>query len=76
MNKTDSYNKLARLNKGISSNKTKHLEVQMKINSLITKDYSFFWGRLYFASNGGSQNTFFYQSTLDSLELKNTKVLY
>ena len=42
MNKTDSYNKLARLSKGISSNKTKHLEVQMKINSLITKDYSFF----------------------------------
>ena len=57
----------------ITSNKTKHLEVQNKLNSLITKDYSFFLGRIYFTSNDGSQNTFVYQSTRDALELKKNK---
>ena len=30
----------------------------------------FFLGRMYFTSNDGSQNTFFYQIALDILELK------
>ena len=30
----------------------------------------FFLSRLYFTSNGGSQNTFVYQPTLGALELK------
>ena len=33
----------------------------------------FFLGRMYFTSNDGSQNTFVYQPTLDTLELKKDK---
>ena len=73
VNKTDFDNKLTSFNKQITSNKTKHLEVQKKLNSLITRDYNFFLGRTYFASNDGSQNTFVYQPTLDTLELKKDK---
>ena len=36
--KTDFDNKLTGYNKQITSNQTKHLEVQKKLNSLITKD--------------------------------------
>ena len=36
MSKTDFNNKLTRFDKRITSNKTKHLEVQKKLNSLIT----------------------------------------
>ena len=39
-NKTDFVNKLTSFNRRITSNKTKHLEVQKKLNSLITKDYN------------------------------------
>ena len=53
--------------------KIKYLEIQKKLNSLITKDYNFFLGRIYFTSNDGSQNTFVYQPTLDTLELKKDK---
>ena len=74
-NKTDFNNKLTSFNRQITSNKTKHLEVQKKLNSLITKDYNFFLGRIYFASNDGSRNIFVYQPTLDTLELKKTKAL-
>ena len=70
VNKTDFDNKLTSLNKRITSNKTKHLEVQKKLKSLITKDHNFFLGRIYFTSNDGSQNTFVYRPTLDALELK------
>ena len=35
----------------------------------------FFLGRVYFTSNDCSQNTFAYQPTLDTLELKKAKVL-
>ena len=70
VNKTDFDNKLASFNKRISSNKTNSLEAQKKLNSLITKDYNLFLGRIYFTSNDGSKNTFFYQPTLDTLELK------
>ena len=38
VNKTDFENKLTSFNRQITSNKTKHLEVQKKLNSLITKD--------------------------------------
>ena len=75
VSKTFFTNKLTRFNKQITSNKTKHLEVQNKLNSLITKDYSFFLGRIYFTSNDASQNTFVYQSTRDALELKKIKTL-
>ena len=52
-----------RLLEQITSNKTKHLEVQKKLNSLITKDYNFFLGRIYV-----------YQPALDTLELKKSLV--
>ena len=70
MNKTDFDNKITSFNGQTTSNKTKHLEVQKKLNSLISKDYNFFLGRIYFTSNDGSQITFVYQPTLDTLELK------
>ena len=59
MNKTDFDNKLTRLNKRMTSNKAKHLEVQKKLNSLMTKNYNFFLGRIYFTSNDKSQNALF-----------------
>ena len=73
MSKTDFDNKLTSFNRRITSNKTKHLEVQKKLNSLITKDYNFFLGRIYVASHDGSKNTFFYQPTFNELELKSSK---
>ena len=75
MTKTDFDNKLTNFDRKITSNKTKYLEVQKKLNCLITKDYDFFLSRIYFTSHDGSQNTFVYQPTLDTLELKKTKVL-
>ena len=59
MSKTDFDNKLTRLNKWMTSNKAKHLEVQKKLNSLMTKYYNFFLGRIYFTSNDKSQNALF-----------------
>ena len=38
VNKTDFNNKLTTFSKRITSNKTKHLEIQNKLNSLRTKD--------------------------------------
>ena len=46
MKKTDFDNKRTSFNKQITSSKTKHLDVQKKLNSLITKDYNFFFGRV------------------------------
>ena len=40
--KTDFDNKLTTFNKQITSNKTKNLEVEKKLEILITKDYNFF----------------------------------
>ena len=70
VSKTNFDNKLISFNSKITSNKTKCLEVQKKLNSLITKDYIFFLSRICFTSNDGSQNTFVYQPKLDTLELK------
>ena len=50
-------------------------KIQEKLNSLITKDCNFFLNRIYFRSIDGSQNTFVYQATLDTLKLKKTKLL-
>ena len=75
VSQTDFDNKLTSFNKRITSNKTKYLEFQKNLNSLIKKDYDFFLGRIYFTSNDGSHNTFVYQPTLDILELKKVKAL-
>ena len=73
VSKTDFYNKLTSFNRTITSNKTKYLEIQRNLNSLITKDYKFFLDRIYFTSHDGSQNGFVYQPTLDTSELKKDK---
>ena len=58
--KTEFDNKLTSFNKRITWNKTKHLKVEKKLESLITKDYNFFLGRTYFTSNDAFQNMFVY----------------
>ena len=63
VNKIDFDNKLTSFNRRIASNKTKYLEVQKKLNGLLTK--YFFLGRIYFTSNDRSQYTFVYQQTLE-----------
>ena len=63
------HKKVTSFNK-ITSSKLKHLEVQKKLNILITNYYNFFLVRVYFRPSDGSQNTFVYQSTQ-----KETKVL-
>ena len=68
--KTDFDKNLTSFDGKITSNQSKYLEVQKKLNSLRTNDYNFFLGRKYFTSNDGSQNTFVYQPTLDTLEFK------
>ena len=73
ISKTDFDNKLTRCDRKITSNKTKYLKEQQKLNSLITNDYNFFLGWMYFTSNDWSQNTFVYQPKLDTLELKKDK---
>ena len=73
LTKNGSDNKLTSFNKRITSNKRKHLEVQKEVNSLITNDYNFFLGRMHFIGNDRSQNSFFYQPTLDKLKLKKYK---
>ena len=55
-------------------NKLKNLnELLKKVNLLLTKDYNFFLGRIYFTSNDGYQNMFIYQPTFDMLELRKNK---
>ena len=73
MTKTYFDKKIKNFNRKITSNKTQYLELQKKLYSLITKDYNFFSGRIYFTSNDGSQNTFVNQPILDTLELKKGK---
>ena len=73
MNKTDFDNKLTSFKRKITSNKTEYLEVQKKLNSLITNEYNFSLGRMYFTSNDRSQNMLAYQPKLDMLELKKDK---
>ena len=51
VSKTDFDSKLLiSFNKKITSNKTKYLEVQKKLNSLTTKNYNFSLGRICFTS--------------------------
>ena len=46
MNKTGFDNKLTSYNKRMDSNKTKHLEVQKKLNIILARDHNFFLGRI------------------------------
>ena len=70
VNKTDFDNKLISFHRKITSNETIYIEVQKKLNSLITKEYNFFlFNTIYFTSN----DEFVYQSALGTLELKKDK---
>ena len=71
--KIDFDNELTSFNRRITPNKTKYLEVQKELNSLITNGYNFFLDEIYFTSNDGSQNTFDHQPTLHKLELNKDK---
>ena len=77
VSKTNFDNKLISLNRKITSKKKKKKifrSSKKKLNSLTTKDYNFFLGRIYFRSNDdGSQNAYVYQPTLDNLDLKKDK---
>ena len=78
VSETDFDNKLINFNSyfnnfKVTSNNTKYLEYPKKLNSLTTKDYNFFLGKIYFASNDGLQNMFIYQPTFDTLESKKDK---
>ena len=64
MNKIGFDDKRTSFRKLITSNETEDLEVQKKLNSLITKYYTFLLGRIYFTSNNGSQSTFFINQNL------------
>ena len=66
VNKTDFDNKLIRFNRKYTSSKTKYLKILGKLNSLPAKDYDLISDRMYFTSNGGSQNTFVSQPTIDN----------
>ena len=67
--KSDFDKNLTSVNRKITSNNTKYLQVQKKLNSIITTDYIFL-GRMYFTSNNGSQKTYICQPTLYLLELR------
>ena len=73
VSKTYFDNKLTSFNKRSTSNKTKHLKVQSKLNSLVANDYYFVLDTIYFTSNHRSQNTLVYQPILDNLELRKDK---
>ena len=72
VSKNDFDNKLISLNRKFTLNKTKCLEVQNKLSSLTTQDYNFSQVNFIF-QYVGSKNTFVYQPTLDTLELKKDK---
>ena len=68
-NKTNFDNKLASFNRWITSNKTKHLEVQEKLNSLIAKDYYFFQVEFVLQVMMDLKTNLFINQYLDTLEL-------
>ena len=67
--KSDFDKNLTSVNRKITSNNTKYLQVQKKLNSIITTD-CIFLGRMYFTSNNGSQKTYICRPKLYLLELK------
>ena len=76
VSKADYYqNKLISFNRKMTSNKTKYLGSSKKLDIATAKDYHFFLEKMYFTNNNGSQNTFVYQSALDTLKSKKLKEL-
>ena len=60
VDKIDFDYKLIGFSRKVTPNKTKYLEVQKKLNSVITKDYNSFLGIIYFTNNYGFQNMLFF----------------
>ena len=61
LTKIDFYKKLTIFNRKITSNKTKYLEVQRKLNSLITNDYNFVYVECILQLLVDLKTCFFYQ---------------
>ena len=72
--------KLKNLNKKVTSNKTKYLEVEKKLTDLTTKaaeisgkGYYFLLGRMYSSGDNGYQNVLIFAPVLSSLTLDSNK---
>ena len=76
MIKTDFDNKLTSFDKQITSIITKYLEVQRKLNSVITKEYNFFLGRIYFTCNDGSKTHSFIKTKVQIMLLVGSQMEY
>ena len=76
MIKTDFDNKLTSFDKQVTWNITKHLEVQRRRNSVITKDYNFFLGRIYFTCNDGSKTHSFIKTKVQIMFLVGDQMDY
>ena len=76
MSKTNFDNKLTGFNRKITSNKTRYLEVQKNLKSLILNYYNFLLGTIQLTSNDRSQNMSVYQPALEMLELIKDKGIY
>ena len=76
MSKTNFDNKLPGFNRKITSNKTRYLEVQKNLKSLILNYYNFLLGTIQLTSNDRSQNMSVYQPALEMLELIKDKGIY
>ena len=76
MIKTDFDNKLTSFDKQVTWNITKHLEVQRRRNSVKTKDYNFFLGRIYFTCNDGSKTHSFIKTKVQIMFLVGNQMEY
>ena len=81
--KADFDNKLSGFNERINSNKTKEVLFENRVNKLSnnvkamsTKEYGFFFGRIYFTSADGLKNMFIYQPTLSMIKYHHTRNNY
>ena len=76
LKQADVDHKLTSFNRLITLNKTKHLEVQKKLNSIITNNYNFFGGVEFILQvMMGLKTDFFINQHLMLQNLKKTKVL-
>ena len=76
MRKIDFDKKETSFNKQITSIITKYLEVQRKLNSVITKDYNFLLGRIYFTCNDGSERHLLIKTKVQIMFLTGNQIEY
>ena len=76
MSKIDFDKKETNFNKQITSIITKYLEVQRKLNSVTTKYYNFFLGRIYFICNDGSKTHLFMKKKVQIMFLTGNQIEY